>query len=201
MTVTTAVVVLPRRMAVWATRRALARTSLTASGSPARSARPPGSARGPGGRRWSAGPVLGAGYLARRVGSQLQRPPGGRPPGPPAHSPVPGTRLRRTPPRQRIRWLAGRAVRAGRGTGLYAGLAAGAGGQRADWELATAAAASSTRAVVRRCRESPRRRPGGRGRPVSRVCHRARRAPGGSGPGWPPRRAGCWPCRAGSALC
>ena len=71
MTVTTAVVVLPRRMASWAARRALARNSLTgielgcglcaavwfSAGKPAAAL--------------AGGAALGGGYLARRVGGQL----------------------------------------------------------------------------------------------------------------------------------
>jgi hypothetical protein len=71
MTVTTAVVVLPRRMAIWAARRALARNSLTgielgcslcaavwfSAGKPAAAL--------------AGGAALGGGYLARRVGRQL----------------------------------------------------------------------------------------------------------------------------------
>jgi hypothetical protein len=71
MTVTTAVVVLPRRMAIWAARRALARNSLTgielgcslcaavwfSAGKPAAAL--------------AGGAALGGGYLARRVGGQL----------------------------------------------------------------------------------------------------------------------------------
>ncbi len=158
MTVTTAVVVLPRRMAVWATRRALARTSLTGIWLACAICAAAWFSAGTRGAALVGGAVLGAGYLARRVGSQLAMPArGGDPPEPPAHSPARWGHASGAPrlASEYDGWLAGLCALAGE-LGLYAGLAAGAGGQRADWELATAAAALlGTRAVVRRCREEP----------------------------------------------
>src|ERR1700729_2053829 len=115
MTVTTAVVVLPRRVAVWASRRAAARTSVTgielacplwaagwfSAGTPLTAL--------------AGGAALGGGYLARRVGGQL------------AVGAFEG-------------WLASICAIAGE-LAVYAGLAAGAApGERQVWALATAAA-------------------------------------------------------------
>ncbi len=91
MTVTTAVVVLPRRMAVWATRRALARTSLTGIWLACAISAAAWFSAGTRGAALAGGAVLGAGYLARRIGSQLVVPARGD------DSPEP-------PP---IRWLSG----------------------------------------------------------------------------------------------
>jgi Family of unknown function (DUF5941) len=130
MTVTTAVVVLPRRMAVWATRRALARTSLTGIGLACSLCAAVWFSAGTRGAALAGGAALGAGYLARRIGGQLA-----------------ATAF--------DAWLAGLGALAGE-IGVYAALAVGAGGHRIDWELATAAAALlGTRAVARRCRETP----------------------------------------------
>jgi Family of unknown function (DUF5941) len=115
MTVTMAVVVLPRRMALWAARRALARNSLTgielgcslcaavwfSAGKPAAAL--------------AGGVALGGGYLARRVGGQL----------------TVGTFAG---------WLAVACAWAGE-LAVYAGLAVGAAGRpTVAWKLATAAA-------------------------------------------------------------
>ena len=115
MTVTTAVVVLPRRMAIWAARRALARNSLTgielgcslcaavwfSAGKPAAAL--------------AGGAALGGGYLARRVGGQL----------------TVGAYAG---------WLAVVCAWAGE-LAVYAGLAVGAtGSPTVAWKLATAAA-------------------------------------------------------------
>ncbi len=114
MTVTTAVVVLPRRVAVWASRRAVARTSVTgielacllcaavwfSAGTPLTAL--------------AGGAAMGGAYLARRVGGQL------------AAGAYAG-------------WLAGLCALAGEVV-VYAGLAAGAGaGRFRVWALATAA--------------------------------------------------------------
>ena len=135
MTVTTAVVVLPRRVAVWASRRALARNSLTgielacvlcaavwfSAGTPLTAL--------------AGGAALGGGYLARRVGGQL------------TVGAFDG-------------WLAGACALAGE-LAVYAGLAAGAApGQARVWALATAAALLlGMRKVARLCR--PARSPAG----------------------------------------
>jgi hypothetical protein len=128
MTVTTAVVVLPRRMALWAARRALARNSLTgielgcslcaavwfSAGKPAAAL--------------AGGAALGGGYLTRRVGGQL----------------TVGSFAG---------WLAVACAWAGE-LAVYAGLAVGAAGRpSAAWKLATAAAMLfALRKVTRLCR-------------------------------------------------
>ena len=130
MTVTTAVVVLPRRMAIWAARRALARNSLTgielgfslcaavwfSAGKPATAL--------------AGGAALGGGYLARRVGGQL------------TVGAYPG-------------WLAVICGWAGE-LAVYAGLAVGAAGSpTVAWKLATGAAMLfALRKVVRLCRSA-----------------------------------------------
>jgi uncharacterized protein DUF5941 len=128
MTVTTAVVVLPRRMAIWAARRALARNSLTgielgcslcaavwfSAGKPAAAL--------------AGGAALGGGYLARRVGRQL----------------TVGAYAG---------WLAVICGWAGE-LAVYAGLAVGAAGSATvAWKLATGTAMLfALRKVVRLCR-------------------------------------------------
>jgi hypothetical protein len=128
MTVTTAVVVLPRRMAIWAARRALARNSLTgielgcslcaavwfSAGKPAAAL--------------AGGAALGGGYLARRVGGQL------------TVGAFAG-------------WLAVVCAWAGE-LAVYAGLAVGAaGGAAVVWKLATGVAMLfALRKVARLCR-------------------------------------------------
>jgi hypothetical protein len=128
MTVTTAVVVLPRRMAIWAARRALARNSLTgielgcslcaavwfSAGKPAAAL--------------AGGAALGGGYLARRVGGQL----------------TVGTYAG---------WLAVVCAWAGE-LAVYAGLAVGAAGSpTVAWKLATGIAMLfALRKVTRLCR-------------------------------------------------
>jgi hypothetical protein len=130
MTVTTAVVVLPRRMALWAARRALARNSLTgielgcslcaavwfSAGKPAAAL--------------AGGAALGGGYLARRVGGQL------------TVGAFAG-------------WLAVICAWAGE-LAVYAGLAVGAAGSPAvAWKLATGAAMLfALRKVTRLCRSA-----------------------------------------------
>jgi hypothetical protein len=149
MTVTTAVVVLPRRVAVWASRRALARNSLTGIELACAlcaavwfSAGTPLSALAGGG-------ALGGGYLARRVGGQL------------TVGAFDG-------------WLAGACALAGE-LAVYAGLAAGAApGQARVWALATAAALLlGMRKVARLCR--PARSPS---RPPASPDHEPRAAEG-----------------------
>jgi len=158
MTVTTAVVVLPRRMAVWATRRALARTSLTGIWLACAIGAAAWFSAGTRGTALAGGAMLAAGYLARRIGKQLAVPArGDDPPEPPAHAPARWEHASGAPRLAGAydRSLAGLCALAGE-LAVYAGLAAGAGGQRADWELASAAAALlGTRAVVRRCRAEP----------------------------------------------
>lgn len=128
MTVTTAVVVLPRRMAIWAARRALARNSLTgielgcslcaavwfSAGKPAAAL--------------AGGAALGGGYLTRRVGGQL------------TVGAFAG-------------WLALGCAWAGE-LAVYAGLAVGAAGSPAmAWKLATGTAMLfALRKVTRLCR-------------------------------------------------
>jgi len=138
MTVTTAVVVLPRRVAVWASHRAVARTSVTGIELACAlcaavwfSAGTPLSALG-------GGAALGGGYLARRVGGQL------------TVGVFEG-------------WLASTCALAGE-LAVYAGLAAGAvPGQPRVWALATAAAVLlGMRKVARLCRPA---RPSAAGRP------------------------------------
>jgi hypothetical protein len=160
MTVTTAVVVLPRRMAIWAARRALARNSLTgielgfslcaavwfSAGKPATAL--------------AGGAALGGGYLARRVGGQLDVGPGGRPPALLPRGTTPGTPGPRSPLRVEayaggayIGWLAVVCGWAGE-LAVYAGLAVGAAGSpTVAWKLATGAAMLfALRKVVRLCR-------------------------------------------------
>jgi hypothetical protein len=128
MTVTTAVVVLPRRMAIWAARRALARNSLTgiqlgcslcaavwfSAGKPAAAL--------------AAGAALAGGLLARRVGGQL----------------TVGTQAG---------WVAVICGWAGE-LAVYAGLAVGVAGRPAvAWKLATGIAmVFALRKVTRLCR-------------------------------------------------
>ena len=130
MTVTTAVVVLPRRMAIWAARRALARNSLTgielgcslcaavwfSAGKPAAAL--------------AGGAALGGGYLARRVGGQL----------------TVGSYAG---------WLAVICGWAGE-LAVYAGLAVGAAGSpTVAWKLATGTAMLfALRKVARLCRSA-----------------------------------------------
>lgn len=130
MTVTTAVVVLPRRMAIWAARRALARNSLTgielgcslcaavwfSAGKPAAAL--------------AGGAALGGGYLARRVGGQL----------------TVGAYAG---------WLAVICGWAGE-LAVYAGVAVGAAGSPViAWKLATGTAMLfALRKVVRLCRSA-----------------------------------------------
>ena len=115
MTVTTAVVVLPRRVAVWASRRALARTSLTGIELACALCAAVWFSAGTPLSALAGGVALGGGYLARRVGGQL------------TVGAFEG-------------WLAGGCALAGE-LAVYAGLAAGvAPGQPRVWALATAAA-------------------------------------------------------------
>ncbi len=71
MTVTTAVVVLPRRMAIWAARRALARNSLTGIELGCSLCAAVWFSAGKPTAALAGGAALGGGYLARRVGGQL----------------------------------------------------------------------------------------------------------------------------------
>ena len=71
MTVTTAVVVLPRRVAVWATRRALARTSLTGIELACSLCAAVWFSAGTPMTALAGGVALGGGCLARRIGRQL----------------------------------------------------------------------------------------------------------------------------------
>jgi hypothetical protein len=134
MTVTTAVVVLPRRVAVWANRRALARNSLTGIELACALCAAVWFSAGTPLSALAGGVALGGGYLARRVGGQL------------TVGAFDG-------------WLAGACALAGE-LAVYAGLAAGAApGQARVWALATAAALLlGMRKVARLCR--PDRSPG-----------------------------------------
>jgi len=115
MTVTTAVVVLPRRVAVWASRRAVARTSVTGIELACALCAAVWFSAGTPLTALAGGAALGGGYLARRVGGQL------------AVGAFDG-------------WLASICAIAGE-LAVYAGLAAGAApGERQVWTLATAAA-------------------------------------------------------------
>jgi hypothetical protein len=115
MTVTTAVVVLPRRVAVWASRRAVARTSVTGIELACALCAAVWFSAGTPLTALAGGAALGGGYLARRVGGQL------------AVGAFDG-------------WLASICAIAGE-LAVYAGLAAGAApGERQVWALATAAA-------------------------------------------------------------
>ena len=115
MTVTTAVVVLPRRVAVWASRRAVARTSVTGIELACALCAAVWFSAGTPLTALAGGVALGGGYLARRVGGQL------------AVGAFDG-------------WLASTGALAGE-LAVYAGLAAGAApGERRVWALATAAA-------------------------------------------------------------
>ena len=116
MTVTTAVVVLPRRVAVWASRRAVARTSVTGIELACALCAAVWFSAGTPLTALAGGAALGGGYLARRVGGQL------------AVGAFDG-------------WLASICALAGE-LAVYAGLAAGAapGERRQVWALATAAA-------------------------------------------------------------
>ncbi|MGH3068280.1 MAG: DUF5941 domain-containing protein [Streptosporangiaceae bacterium] len=128
MTVTTAVVVLPRRVAVWASRRALARNSLTGIELACALCAAVWFSAGTPLSALAGGVALGGGYLARRVGGQL------------TVGAFDG-------------WLAGACALAGE-LAVYAGLAAGAApGQARVWALATAAALLlGMRKVARLCR-------------------------------------------------
>ena len=115
MTVATAVVVLPRRVAVWASRRAVARTSVTGIELACALCAAVWFSAGTPLSALAGGAALGGGYLARRVGGQL------------AVGAFDG-------------WLASICAIAGE-LAVYAGLAAGAApGERQVWALATAAA-------------------------------------------------------------
>jgi hypothetical protein len=128
MTVTTAVVVLPRRVAVWASRRALARNSVTGIELACALCAAVWFSAGTPLTALAGGVALGGGYLARRVGGQLRV------------GAFEG-------------WLAGACALAGE-LAVYAGLAAGAApGQARVWALATAAALLlGMRKVARLCR-------------------------------------------------
>ncbi len=128
MTVTTAVVVLPRRMAIWAARRALARNSLTGIELGCSLCAAAWFSAGKPATALAGGAALGGGYLARRVGGQLTA----------------GTFAG---------WLAVICGWAGE-LAVYAGLAAGAAGSPVIvWELATGTAMLfALRKVVRLCR-------------------------------------------------
>jgi hypothetical protein len=132
MTVTTAVVVLPRRVAVWASRRALARNSLTGIELACALCAAVWFSAGTPLTALAGGAALGGGYLARRVGGQL------------TVGAFDG-------------WLAGACALAGE-LAVYAGLAAGAApGQARVWALATAAALLlGMRKVARLCRPARR---------------------------------------------
>jgi hypothetical protein len=128
MTVTTAVVVLPRRVAVWASRRAVARTSVTGIELACALCAAVWFSAGTPLTALAGGVALGGGYLARRVGGQL------------TVGAFDG-------------WLGGLCALVGE-LAVYVGLAAGAApGQTRVWALATAAAILlGMRKVARLCR-------------------------------------------------
>jgi Family of unknown function (DUF5941) len=128
MTVTTAVVVLPRRVAVWASHRAVARTSVTGIELACALCAAVWFSAGTPLTALAGGVALGGGYLAGRVGGQL------------TVGAFDG-------------WLSGLCALAGE-LAVYAGLAAGAApGQRRIWALATAAVILlGMRKVARLCR-------------------------------------------------
>ena len=168
MTVTTAVVVLPRRVAVWANRRALARNSLTGIELACALCAAVWFSAGTPLSALAGGAALGGGYLARRVGGQL------------TVGAFDG-------------WLAGACALAGE-LAVYAGLAAGAAPGRAGsgpWPLRLRYCSGCGRwpgcAVRTALRVSHRRRwTSRRWRPT------ARSAP------WPSWPAACWGCPRGS---
>ena len=128
MTVTTAVVVLPRRMAIWAARRALARNSLTGIELGCSLCAAVWFSAGKPTAALAGGVALGGGYLARRVGGQL----------------TVGSYAG---------WLAVVCAWAGE-LAVYAGLAVGAAGSpTVAWKLATGIAMLfALRKVTRLCR-------------------------------------------------
>ncbi len=128
MTVTTAVVVLPRRVAVWASRRAVARTSVTGIELACLLCAAVWFSAGTRLTALAGGAALGGGYLAHRVGRQLTT------------GAFDG-------------WLASLCALAGE-LAVYAGLAAAAAqGQPRVWALATAAAILlGMREAARLCR-------------------------------------------------
>jgi hypothetical protein len=142
MTVTTAVVVLPRRVAVWASDRAVARTSVTGIELACALCAAVWFSAGTPLSALAGGAALGGGYLARRVGGQL------------AIAAFDG-------------WLASICALAGE-LAVYAGLAAGAApGERQVWALATAAVVLlGMRKVARLCRPA---RPAAAARPGNRL--------------------------------
>ncbi len=158
MTVTTAVVVLPRRVAVWASRRAVARTSVTGIELACALCAAVWFSAGTPLTALAGGAALGGGYLARRVGGQL------------AVGAFDG-------------WLASICALAGE-LAVYAGLAAGAApGERRVWALATAAAVLlGMRKVARLIRPARPAGPAARpGEPAGGRAHRSRPGPGRPG--------------------
>ena len=156
MTVATAVVVLPRRVAVWASRRAVARTSVTGIELACLLCAAVWFSAGTRLTALAGGVALGGGYLAHRVGRQL------------TVGAFDG-------------WLAGLCALAGE-LAVYAGLAAAAQGQPRVWALATAAAILlGMRKAARLCRPAPPAAPPPRGpRRVPRGP-----GPAGPSPSWP----------------
>ncbi len=127
MTVATAVVAAPRRVAGWAGRRALARNSLTGIELGCALCAAVWFSAGTRMTALAGGAALAAGCLARPISRMVDTSRFGD-------------------------WLAGVGGLAGE-LAVYAALAVGAGGHRRDWGLATAAAALlGTQAVVQRCR-------------------------------------------------
>ena len=160
MTVTTAVVVLPRRVAVWASRRAVARTSVTGIELACALCAAVWFSAGTPLTALAGGAALGGGYLARRVGGQL------------AVGAFDG-------------WLASICAIAGE-LAVYAGLAAGAApGERQVWALATAAAVLLGMRKVARLMPpgppGPPRGPRAPGEPAGGPGRRTRPGPGRPG--------------------
>jgi Family of unknown function (DUF5941) len=145
MTVTTAVVLLPRRVASWASRRALARNSLTGIELGCSLCAAVWFSAGTSLTALAGGAALGGGYLTRRVGRQL------------GVSAFDSWLASICALAGELATFAGLAVGAGHGLGgawpLAVGPASGPGG---EWKLATGAAVLlGLRKVVRVCRPAP----------------------------------------------
>ena len=168
MTVATAVVVLPRRVAVWASRRAVARTSVTGIELACALCAAVWFSAGTPLTALAGGVALGGGYLARRVGGQL------------AVGAFDG-------------WLASICALAGE-LAVYAGLAAGAApGERRVWALATAAAVLLGMRKVARLVRPARPRARGPGAPREPAGGGAQAERAGPWPSWPRASPRCPP--------
>jgi Family of unknown function (DUF5941) len=171
MTVTTAVAVLPRRVAGWAARRALARNSFTGIELGCSLCAAVWFSAGTSLTALGGGAALTGGYLCRRVARHVG--PGGRPPGAPRDGWLGGDTAAPRPPSPANAfdgWLASACALAGE-LAVYAALAVGAlagqggfwpldtdqvGALGSPWKLATGAAVLlGLRKVVRLCRPGP----------------------------------------------